>query len=80
METHTGELLSRILAKPPKTVADLLSSNEFTSGGGPSAALRVLTVYMAYAGKRLSASRRHSLERARDLLLERTRHALANEE
>jgi hypothetical protein len=79
METHTGELLSRILAKPPKTVADLLSS-DFTSGGGPTAALRVLSVYMAYAGKRLSASRRHSLERARDLLLERTRHALAGEQ
>jgi hypothetical protein len=79
MKTHAGELLSRILAKPPKTAADLLSSNEFTSGG-PSAALRVLTVYMAYAGKRLSASRRHSLQRARDLLLERTRHALAEEQ
>jgi hypothetical protein len=78
MEPHAGELLSRILAKPPKTVADLLSSNEF--GGGPSAGLRVLTVYMAYAGKRLSASRRHSLERARDLLLERTRHVLAAEQ
>jgi hypothetical protein len=79
MDTPTGKLLSRILAKPPKTVADLLSSKEFTSGG-PTAGLRVLTVYMAYAGKRLSASRRHSLERARDLLLERTRHALAGEQ
>ena len=78
MKTHAGELLSRILTKPPKTVADLLSSNEFTSGG-PEVALRVLTVYMAYAGKRLSASRRHSLERARDLLLERSRHPLADE-
>jgi hypothetical protein len=79
MQTHAGELLSRILTRPPKMVADLLSSNEFTSGG-PSAGLRVLTVYMAYAGKRLSASRRHSLERARDLLLERTRHTLAGEQ
>jgi len=73
------ELLSRILTKPPKTVADLLSSNEFTSGG-PSAGLRLLSVYMAYAGKRLSASRRHSLERARDLLLERSRHAVADQQ
>ena len=78
MDTHTGKLLSSILAKPPKTVADLLSSTEFTSGG-PSAGLRILTVYMAYTGKRLSASRRHSLERARDLLLERARHALAGD-
>jgi hypothetical protein len=78
MKTHAAISLSRILAKPAETVADLLSSNEFTSGG-PSAGLRVLSVYLAYAGKRLSASRRQSLERARGLLLERSRQALASE-
>ena len=78
MNEHACESLSTLLTKPPETVADLLSSNEFTSGG-PAGGLRVLSVYIAYAGKRLSASRRHSLERARDLLLQRSRQALAHE-
>jgi hypothetical protein len=78
MKNKVAESLSSILAKSPEKVAALLSSNEFTSGG-PSAGLRVLSVYIAYAGRRLSASRRQSLERARELLLQRSRQVLASE-
>jgi len=77
MKTHVVKPLSSILAKSPQAVADLLSSNEFTSGG-PSAGLRILNVYIAYAGKHLSASRRLSLERARELLVQRNREALSS--
>jgi hypothetical protein len=78
MKTRGGESLSGIFTKSPERMADLLSSKEFASGG-PSAGLRMLTVYIAYAGRRLSASQRHSLERAKELLLQRTRQALAGE-
>jgi hypothetical protein len=76
MNTSDREPLSRILKNPAEKVADFLSSSDFTSGG-PTAGLRVLGVYLAYAGRRLSASRRQSLERARELLLQRSRRALA---
>ena len=64
--------LNGIFTKPAETIADILSSKEFFSGG-PEGGLRVLTVYMAYAGRRLSPAQRHSLERAREMLLDRTR-------
>jgi len=69
--------LNGIFTKPAETIADILSSKEFFSGG-PEGGLRVLTVYMAYAGRRLSSAQRHSLERAREMLLDRTR-VTANE-
>ena len=74
MKTLDGESLSKIFTKSPQKMADLLSSKEFAQdglGGG----LRLLSVYIAYTGRRLSASRRQSLERARELLLRRTRQA-----
>jgi hypothetical protein len=58
-------------------MAELLSSREIFSGG-PAAGLRVLDVYMAYAGKRLSPSRKHSLEQARKLLLRRSQATAAD--
>ena len=64
--------LNGIFTKPAETIADILSSKEFFSGG-PEGGLRVLTVYMAYAGRRLSSAQRHSLERAKEMLLDRTR-------
>lgn len=66
--------LNDIFKKPPEMIADILSSKEFFSGG-PAGGLRVLTVYMAYAGRRLSPAQRHSLERAREMLIDRTRVA-----
>jgi hypothetical protein len=64
--------LTGIFTKPPEIMADILSSREFFSGG-PAAGLRVLTVYMAYASRRLSAAQKHSLERAKEMLVDRTR-------
>jgi hypothetical protein len=64
--------LNGIFTKPPEMIADILSSKEFFSGG-PAGGLRVLTVYIAYAGKRLSSAQRHSLERAKEMLIDRTR-------
>ena len=57
-------------------MADLLSSEEFFLGG-PAGGLRVLTVYMAYAAKRLSPAQKQSLKQARDLLLDRTRRVVS---
>jgi len=71
MKSDSVESLSDVFAKSPEVMADLLASENFFAGG-PSAGLRVLTVYIAYAGKRLSPARRQSLERARELLTKRT--------
>ncbi len=70
MKTDSAQALSGIFSKPPKLMAELLSSEELFPGG-PAAGLRVLTMYTAFAGKRLSASRRHSLERTKELLANR---------
>lgn len=75
MKTHDGESLSGIFTKSPEMMADLLSSKEIIAGD-PAAGLRLLSVYIAYAGRRLSLSRKQSLERARELLLQRMRQAL----
>jgi hypothetical protein len=77
MKSLGGEPLSRIFAQSPETVAELLSS-KYLASGGPAAGLRMLTVYIAYTGRRLSPSQRQSLHRAKELLLERVRHAWAN--
>ena len=66
----TAETLAGVLKMPPASIADILSSEKFSSGG-PSAGLRLLTVYLAYAGRRLSSSQKQSLKQARSLLLER---------
>lgn len=66
----TSETLAGILKMPPASIADILSSGKFSSGG-PSAGLRLLTVYLAYAGRRLSPSQKQCLKQARSLLLER---------
>lgn len=70
MKTHSAQALSGIFSKPPETMAELLSSEELFPGG-PAAGLRVLTMYTAFAGQRLSASRRQSLERTKELLTNR---------
>jgi hypothetical protein len=79
MKTHDDDSLSGIFTKSPEMMADLLSSKEFTTGD-PEAGLRLLTVYIAYAGRRLSVSRKQSLERARELLLRRTRQTSASKQ
>jgi hypothetical protein len=78
MRKQIVESLAGIFAKPPEIMADLLSSKNLFSGG-PATGMRVLAVYIAYAGKRLSASQRHSLERARELLAHRIQGGLAEQ-
>ena len=70
MKTHSAQALSGIFSKPPALMAELLSSDELFPGG-PAAGLRVLTMYTAFAGQRISASRRQSLERTKELLVNR---------
>jgi len=70
----TPESLAGLLKLPPASIADTLSS-ETSFSGGPEAGLRMLTVYMAYTGRRLSASQRQSLKLARELLVARTQRA-----
>ncbi|MFP5204386.1 MAG: DUF3175 domain-containing protein [Acidobacteriota bacterium] len=50
-----------------ETIAESLSSKE-VSPQGASSGLRLLTFYMNYAGRWLSASRRRNLEKAKKLL------------
>jgi len=66
----TAETLASIMRLPPASIAEILSSGKF-SPGGPSAGLRILSVYLAYTGRRLSPSQKQSLKQARSLLLER---------
>ena len=72
MTTRSRGPLTGIFTKSPEIMAEMLSSREHFSGG-PVGGLRVLTVYIAYAGRRLSAAQRHSLERAKEMLVSRTR-------
>ncbi|MGD0830344.1 MAG: hypothetical protein ABR907_05325 [Terracidiphilus sp.] len=79
MRTLGDKSLAGVFTKSPEMMADLLSSKELATGG-PAEGLRLLTVYIAYAGKRLSISRKQSLERARELLLKRMRQSLTNKQ
>jgi hypothetical protein len=52
---------------PAEEIAQSLASPE-VSPHGASSGLRLLTFYINYGGKRLSASRRRNLEKAKKLL------------
>jgi len=56
----SSETLASVFKMPAASIADILCSEKF-SPGGPSAGLRLLTVYMAYAGRGLSPSQKQSL-------------------
>ena len=62
-------LSSGLFTMPAEAIADKLSKE--ISPNGSSSGLRLLTFYINYAGKRLSASRRRNLEKAKRLLEER---------
>jgi hypothetical protein len=64
---------------PAETIAETLASREI-SPQGPSSGLRLLTFYINYAGKRLSASRRKNLEKAKKLLSNRVTRELIEKE
>jgi hypothetical protein len=59
-----------LFAKAPEIIAESLASKE-TFPDGPAAGMRMLTFYISYAGRHLSASRMRGLERAKKLLTTR---------
>ena len=74
MKIQNSESLNVVFAKSAESIAEYLSSQDRFSRG-PADGLRVLNVYLAYAGKRLSSSRRHRIERAKAMLTDRIRAA-----
>jgi hypothetical protein len=74
MKMRNSGSLAGIFSKSPEVMADMLSSRELF-WGGPTEGLRVLTVYIAYAGRRMNSSQRQSLERVKEMLINRVRKA-----
>ena len=70
MKTGTFSLPVGLFHRDPETIVQMLASSE-TFPDGPAAGMRILSFYIAHAGKRLSASRVRSLEKARKLLSEK---------
>lgn len=64
--------------KDPATIARTLASKE-VSPKGPGSGMRMLTFYINRAGKSLSASRKHELEKAKELLSKRVQAARERE-
>jgi hypothetical protein len=56
-----------LFTKDASTIARSLASKK-VSPKGPASGMRMLTYFINRAGKRLSASQRHELERAKKLL------------
>ena len=67
--THPPEGLFK---KDPETIAKTLAAKKL-SPKGPGSGMRMLTYYVNRAGKELSATRRKSLERAKELLSEKVK-------
>ena len=59
-----------LFALPAEKIAESLAS-EKVSPQGAASGVRLLTFYLNYAGKRLSTSRRRTLEKAKNLLYDR---------
>jgi hypothetical protein len=74
-----AHLDASIFTMPAETIAESLSSKE-VSPQGVSSGLRLLTFYMNYAGRWLSASRRRKLEKAKKLLSDRLARETAERE
>lgn len=77
--TECARLDAGLFTQPAETIAESLSSKEI-SPQGASSGLRLLTFYMNYAGRWLSASRRRKLEKAKKLLSERLTREIAQRE
>ena len=59
-----------LFALPAEKIAESLASKDVSPQGAVSG-IRLLTFYINYAGRRLSTSRRRTLEKARKLLSDR---------
>ncbi len=68
-----------LLARGPEAIADSLASQE-SSPQGLASGMRVLSFYLNYTGRVLSASRRRKLEKAKRLLSARVDRALKSKE
>jgi tRNA(adenine34) deaminase len=73
-----SQIPAGLLARSPEAIAESLASKE-TFPDGPGVGMRMLTFYISYGGKHLSASRRRNLERARKLLAVRMERTLKEE-
>ena len=80
-DSRTGCVLppAGLFAKDPATIAESLASKA-GSPQGPASGMRVLSFYINYAGKALSASRRRNLEKAKKLLSARLDQSLKEEQ
>ena len=56
-----------LFAEPPEKIVEVLTSRDAFPRGA-AAGMRVLSFYMAQAGKGLTSSRRRKLERAKKML------------
>jgi len=72
MSMRSTGALKGIFTKPPEMMADILSSRELFPGG-PATGLHILSIYISYASRRLSGPQRRSLERAKEMLINRVR-------
>jgi hypothetical protein len=61
-----------LFTKDPTTIARTLASKK-VSPKGPGSGMRMLTFFINRAGKKLSASRKAKLQKAKELLSERVR-------
>ena len=75
MKTQPTLVLAGLFADDANIIADSLGSRE-TFSQGPAMGMRVITFYLSYVGRRLSPSRRRTLERAKKLLAARVKREL----
>jgi len=80
-DSRTGCILPPVglFAKDAVTIAESLASKEVFPQG-PASGMRVLSFYINYAGKSLSASRRRNLEKAKKLLSARLDQSFKEEQ
>jgi hypothetical protein len=67
LKTDSARPTAGLFAKNPQAIADTLASKEVSPQGAASG-MRLLTFYINYSAKRLSASKLRNLEKARKLL------------
>jgi uncharacterized protein DUF3175 len=78
MNSGSPQIPVGLFAKTPDIIAESLASRE-TFPDGPATGMRMLTFYISYAGRHLSASRMRGLERAKKLLAARMERMLKEE-
>ena len=67
MTSEPDRMPPDLFAKPPEKIVEILTSRDMFPRGAASG-MRVLSFYMAQAGKGLAPSRRRNLEKAKKML------------